>query len=346
MLEEAFAEIDESDIEQRAITLLRQAIVERDSKRLNEALKFHNQAKPLFERIDNHLLIASFHLSYANTLNRLSSAEDREDYVDLALIEYIAASFHYEQAGHERYEACVEINLGVLLGKIGKFHEAHEHLDRAQMVLTRLKDNVHLAQVDDTRANVWLSERRYIEAEKTARTAVARLERSDELSLLAEALITHGIALTRLAHRDAARKAFERAIAKAEQAGNFEQAGVAALTLIEQLGGTLSEQEVCALIDHARTLLDKTEDIEPVRRLAKSAIRVLFTSHLVTTPPDWKDFSLKQAIGKFEANLIEKALKESDGSVTHASRLLGLKHHQSLINLLDTRRTKICSTFV
>lgn len=129
-LQEALAEFDERDTEQRAIALLRKALVERDSNRLSEALTIHNQAAPLFDKITDHLLTAHFHHGFANLLNRLSSAEHREDYVDRALIEYAAASFHFEEAGHQRFQACVENNLGFLLGTIGKFDEAHEHLDQ------------------------------------------------------------------------------------------------------------------------------------------------------------------------------------------------------------------------
>ena len=213
----------------------------------------------LFEEIDNHLLIASFHLSLANTLNRLSSIEEREDYVDLALIEYTAASFHYEQAGHERFQACVENNIGYLLGRVGRFTDAHEHLDRAQALQTRLKDNVNLATVDETRATILLAEGRNVEAEKTARSAVRRLAGGDELSLLAEALTTHGVALARLAHADSARSAFDRAISTAEEVGDFERAGITALTFIEEFGSNLSATEACEVLDHAGSLLDKTE---------------------------------------------------------------------------------------
>jgi tetratricopeptide (TPR) repeat protein len=184
-LQEALSDLDESDVEQRAIVLLRRAEVERASTRLNEALRIYNEAAPLFEGVTDHYLTATFHQGFANVLNQLSSIENRKDYVDLALMEYTAASFHFEQAGHEPYHACVENNLGFLFSTIGRFADAHEHLDRAQTLMTRLKDNVHLAQVDETRARVLLAEGRTVEAEKTARAAVRRLEKGDELSLLA-----------------------------------------------------------------------------------------------------------------------------------------------------------------
>jgi tetratricopeptide (TPR) repeat protein len=341
MLQEAYRDIDEQNIERRAVALLNQALVERESRRLNEALRLHNEAKPLIDKITNPLLIALFHHGYANVLNRLSDIEHRTDYIDLALIEYAAASFHFGEAGHVRFQGCVENNIGFLLGSIGRFPEAHDHLDRAQVLMTRLKDNVHLAQVDETRATILLAEgRNNVEAEKTARCAVRRLENSDELSLLAEALTTHGIALAKLKHPDQAREVLDRAVNVAEQVGNFEKAGIAALTIIEQLGGNLSTEDVCKIIDRAGSLLEKTQNIDTLRRLASAAFEGLFLAQAVPAPPNWEGFSLREAVRQYERNLIKKALEESGGSVTRAAPLLGFKGHQSLVYLINSRHKK------
>ena len=339
-LEEALAEFNERDVEQRTIALIWKAEVERASKRLNEALLVYNQTAPLFAEVTDHSLAAHFHHGFANALKDLRAAENREDYTDRALIEYAAAGFHFEQAGHIRYQACVESNIGSLLGIIGRFENAHEHLDRAQMLMTRLKDNVHLAQVDDTRARVLLAEGRVVEAEKTVRAAVHTLEKGDELSLLAEALTTHGVALARLGHSDQARAALERAITVAEQVGDFESAGVSALTIIEILGASLSNEEVWATIDHAGVLLEKTEDNATLRRLA-NAFRSLFLTHAMPTPSDWTNFSFKRAVQRYEGHLIKLALRETGGKVTAAARLLGFNHHQSLIALIESRHKEL-----
>ncbi len=73
-------------------------------------------------------------------------------------------------------------------------------LTALRLLFTRLKDSVHLAQVDETRARVLLAEGRVVDAEKVSRRAVRTLEKGDEHSLLAEALTTHGVALARLRH--------------------------------------------------------------------------------------------------------------------------------------------------
>jgi two-component system, chemotaxis family, chemotaxis protein CheY len=339
-LQEALAEFDESDLEQRAIALLWKAEVERASKRFHEALGIYTEAAPLFEKVNVHYLTATFHFGFANVLNHLSSADSRKDYVDMALMEYTAASFHFEQAGHKRYHACVENNLGFLFSTLGRFDDAHEHLDRAQVLMTRLKDNVHLAQVDETRARVLLAQGRTVEAEKTSRSAVHRLERGDELSLLSEALVTHGIALAGLDHTEQARATLKRAADVAEQAGDFESSGMAALTLVEQLGASLSDEEIGMAIDRAGVFLDDTRDVSTLKRLVKA----FCATFAVPAPLEWAGFSYKTAVRRYEAHLIRLALNETNGLVTPAARLLGFKHHQSLVSLIDTRHKDLLKT--
>ncbi len=58
----------------------------------------------------------------------------------------------------------------------------------------------------------------------------------------------------------------------------------------------------------------------------------------------WEGFSFRQEVVKIERALIERALRDSGGSVTKASRLLGFKHHQSLIALINTRHKNLLNT--
>jgi tetratricopeptide (TPR) repeat protein len=342
-LEEALDEIGETDIELRATALLRKAIVERSSTRLNEALTICDEAAALFADINDHLLIAHFHHCFANVLNQLSAAEHHPGYSDRALIEYEAASFHFEQAGHTRYQACVYINIGFLFFTLNRFSDAHENLDRAQVLLTNLKDSIRLAQIDETRARVLIAEGRIVEAEKTARAAVKALKVAHHACWLTEALTTHGITQARLSHPTEARTTLERAIQIGEQAGDFENAGIAALTMIEELGGELSSAEICLTIDHTRTLLQTTQDLSTLRRLTRVIFEALFLVHVLPAPPDWTKFNFREAVKQFEKHLITLSLKEADGSVSRAARLLGFRHHQSLIALLSTRHKDLAN---
>jgi len=309
-------------------------------------LKIHTEAARLFQDIGNHLLRGSFHNEFAIVLRNLGAAENREDYIDRALIEYAAASYHFEQAGHIRYQACVENNLGFLFSTIGKFADAHERLDRAQMLFTRLKDSVHLAQVDETRAHLLLAEGRVVDAEKISRRAVRTLEKGDEQSLLAEALTTHGVALARLGHHEKARSALERAIDEAQQVGDVESAGNTALDMIEELGSYLSNDDLYATVECAKMLLEKTRDMASVWRLANCACRVLSLTHASGSYPacvNWAHFSLEPEVLRYEAHFIKLALKDSGGRVTRAARLLGLSGHQYLGFILNSRHKNLLS---
>lgn len=343
-LHESLRELNDTDVELKAVGFLRLGLVERSAKRFNDALRIYADAAQLFDRLNDHLLEGQFHVGFANLLNCLRTAESRADYGDRALIEYAAASFHFEQAGHGRYQACVENNLGFLFGTIGKFTEAHEHLDRAQMLFTQLKDDVHLAQVDETRARVMLAEGRLLEAEKTARAAVRTLEQGDEHSLFAEALTTHGIAQARLKHPELARATLERALEVAARAGDLESAGNAALIMVEELGTFLSNDDLKATIDHARELLANSQELSTLKRLTTCASRVLSLVHDRPGLPrsvDWRNFSFKRAVLHYEAHFIKLALDAADGVVSRAARLLGFNHHQSLLALLNGRHKNL-----
>lgn len=329
-LRKALSLLTDSDIELRAKALLRNAIIEADANRLTDALNIHIQAAPLFEQVENHCVQGSFHNSFAIVLRRLGAAEKNQEYFDRALIEYTAAVYHFEKAGHLRYQACVENNLAFLFFEAQRYADAHEHLDRSDVLFARLKDDVHRAQVDETRARVLLAEDKVVEAEKAARRAVRTLETGDEPSLLAEALTTLGISLARLQRFGQARSALDRAIDKAQQADDVESAGKAALTLIEQLGLQLTNDDLMATLLRAEVLLENTQNISILRRQAKGASRVAF---IINASPkcfpssiDSTGISAKEETLRYYKHLIALALRQSGGVVKTAARLLGMSH--------------------
>ena len=80
-----------------------------------------------------------------------------------------------------------------------------------------------------------IAEKKYTEAEAVARIAAASLRKSEHLGLLIDTLITHGIALARLTKSEKAECNFREAIEIAHQIGVLSKAGIAALTLIEEI---------------------------------------------------------------------------------------------------------------
>lgn len=339
MLYQALDRLANSKSEVKAVTLLRTALVEKVANRLSDALRLHLEAAPLFEASDNHSIKGRFHNEYAQVLRKLSAAEHRNDYLDRALIEYAAASYHFEQAGHRRYQACVENNIGFLFGTIKDFAKAHQHLDRAQALFTSMKDSVHTAQVDDARAKVLLAEGRITEAERLVRSAVQILEKGGEPSLLAEALTTHGVVLARMGSHKLARLTLQRAVEVAQNAGDSESAGLAALIILEELPEQLPAHDLSATYDRAIELLANSRNQDAKDRLLAASRRVLFLSGSLPTPPTWKGFNFFEAVRRYEARLIERALRETGGVVARAAQLLGIGR-QSLDTMLHRGRHK------
>ena len=141
-LADALSRLGEAQADLKAVLLIRAGIIEERTRRLQSALNFYNEAQPLVDNSEDHVLKGSFHFEYGLVLRRLAAPENREDYLDRALIEYAAASFHYEQAGNQRYQGRVENNLGYLYFTIGRYKDAHRHLDRARNLFQIMKDIV------------------------------------------------------------------------------------------------------------------------------------------------------------------------------------------------------------
>lgn len=271
LLSEAIEKIGDADPELQAKGRLRLIIVERTANKLSTTFQLLQDSAALFEKINNHTVKGGYHVELAVTLKNLGKQEQRADYIDRALLEYEAASFHFEQAGHLRYRANVENNLGNLFFELSRFEQAHKHLDRARRLFVSLKDKVHGARTDETLANVLLAQGRNSEAERCARSAVRTLEGGGEQALLAQMLTTHAVALARLNRAQPARVALRLAIEIAEQVGDREGAGRAALTLIEELGNELNNSELRQAYEEADELTLNSQDPLMSIRLRKCA---------------------------------------------------------------------------
>ena len=275
ILKDARSRLTDKDSELKGIALVRSVGVEKEATRYGVALNILTDSAPLFETISNDALKGKFHNEFGAVLMLISEVEHREDYIDRALVEYAAASFHFEQAGHDRYQSCVENNLGYLYSILGRYTEAHEHLNRARRLLVNLKDTVHVAQVDETRARAMLAEGRNAEAERLARAAADLLEKGDHQHLLAEALTTHGTALARSGRHQQARLTLQHAIVVAEKAGDLEGAGNATLTAIEELSALFPARELSRMYECASELLATSHQPATRTRLTECAGRVL-----------------------------------------------------------------------
>jgi tetratricopeptide (TPR) repeat protein len=349
-LDQALTRLGDADADLKAVLLIRAGLVEADSRRLQKALKYYQEAQPLVDKSHDHLLKGAFHMESGAAFQRLATPENREDYLDRALIEYAAASFHYEQAGNERYQAIVENNLGYLYFTIERFREAHKHLDRARTLFTNLRDVGSAAQVDDTRAQVFLAEDRLADAERVIRQSIRTLERGGGQAVLAEALTTYGVVLARLGRHARSRELLEKAIEVAEIAGDVQGAARAKISIIEELKNQTAPGELAAEYEAAVSLLASSQDPATANRLINCSTRIIESllpseeGEVDVEIASWDGFSFKREVLKVEKKFIERALRDAGGSVTRASRLLGFRHHQSLIALINSRHRDLLGT--
>jgi len=340
MLEEALQKLTVGG-NTRARALLKLTTVEWSDSRYNVALSILTENATLFERVTNHTTKGNYHNELAIVLRNLATSEKRDDYFQRAINEYEEADRQFKLANNVIFRADVKNNLAFLFYKLSRFKKAYEYLDQARRLTARLKDKIGIAQIDDTRAQVLIAEKRFKEAESVSKSAVRVLEKSGHQCLLTDALITHGIALARLKQTERAQFTFQKAIEVAHQVGALNKAGLAALTLIEELD-QLAPDILYAAYDRASDWLAKSQSQDLLLRLNEAAKKVFSvlrgklkaeaaTEAILNRPCD-----LQTEVLKFEASLIRQALAQANASVTRAAALLGMSY-QGLAYVIGSR---------
>jgi tetratricopeptide (TPR) repeat protein len=348
LLREAIADLRNPELKAEAV--LRGAVVEKCAGHAAEALAALNESAPLFESGSSLALRGRFHLERATFLKYLAEASSDEGLADRALIEYAAASYHFREAGHERNLALVENQIGFLLFEKGMFAEAHDHLSQASETFVALGDRFRAAQVEETRAQVFLGERKYVDAERAASDAVRVLEKGDTHSLLLEALTTLGRAQSRGGYYGAGRLTLYRAVEVARATGETRDFVCAVVVAVEELIGHTPSGELVELYGEASELIWQGGDAGERRRLyacADSLLKAIGKTGACRTPArgaaevigsaladddrvNWNEFSLSATVRVIEETFIRRALKETRGSVSKAALLLGYRYPESL----------------
>ena len=210
-----------------------------------------------------------------------------------------------------------------------------------------LKGVVRTSQVDESRAQLFIAEGKYREAEKIARNAAHSFERAGRQCLLAEALTTQGIALARLRETEHAQYIFQKAIEIAHDAGSLNSAGMAALTMIEEID-TLSPEVQSVAYTQAREWLADRQSPDTKPRL--KAVRKKIGGDLLRKPKVVdvsevlfnKNCDLDDELLKYERDLIRRTLAKVNGQVSDAAKMLNVgrqrlahrieKKHPDLLN--------------
>ena len=329
----------------RANALFGLSVVEWSASRYTEALRILTDNAPLFKKITSHMIKGVYHMQVAMVLRKLSTPENKPAQFRRVLNEYEEADRHFKLAHNRTYRAYVKNNIGNALRELSRFKEAHEYLDHARRLTVSVRDKVRTAQVDESRAQLFIAQRRFAEAETAARHAIKTFTKSGHQCLLAEALTTHGIALARLKETERAQFTFQKAMEVAHQAGALNRAGIAALTLIEEIDD-LSPDILSDAYEQAGEWLAESQSHELLLRFKAAGKKLALKLRGETKSEDApeglfnKPRNVKQDLWGIEREMIRKALVEVNGSVTHAARLLGMSY-QGLAYLIQSRHPEL-----
>ncbi len=325
----------------RANALLGLSVVEWSSSRYDEALKILRNNATLFRKITNHYLKGFYHNQLAMILRNLGTEGKRNDYFQQAIKEYGEAETEFKLARNTLFRAEVKNNVGFLLFKLARLRLAHRYLNEARRLAVVVRDRVVVAQIDDTRAQVLIAERRFKEASIVARSAARSFEKSGHQCLLADALINYGISLARLGRTDQAQFTFQQAIEIAHQVGALNKAGIAALILIEEID-RLPLDVLLSAHDNAYEWLADCQSERLSQRQIEAGRKVINRMRVEAKLDDTteilfnKGCSLPDELLKFERGLIRQALARAGGSPVRAARWLGIGY-QRLAYVIESR---------
>jgi len=323
----------------RANALFGLAVVEWSASRFKESLRILTEHAPLFKKINNNALKGVYHMQVGMALRKLVTPENKAIEFARILWEYTEADKHFKAAHNKVFRAHVLNNIGNIFCDQSRFNEAHEYLAQARHLTVSAKYKVKTAQVDDSRAQCFIAEGKYAEAESVIRHAIKTLEKSGHQLFLAEALTTHGIALARLGNTGRAQLTLQNAIEVAHQAGSLNRAGIAALTLIEEVHD-LSADMMSGAYEQAVEWLKDAQSYGLLLRFktAGSKLAARLRTDTKTSPTETllKRKKCKEELLKIEEERIRKALAETNGSVTHAAPLIGVTY-PGLIYIIKSR---------
>jgi tetratricopeptide (TPR) repeat protein len=307
----------------RLLAHLNTTVLQTDHRRWREALATLESVRELLDRDDCAYLKGHFHqqrgLAYKLAYEETNSESD----LDNALLEYEAASEHFEVTGNALCEAAILNNLGNLY-RIGKqYSRAHNNVDRAASLYERLNDRSNLAQVKDTKALILLDEGQYRRAKRYADQSVALL--SDHKGWLTGSLITRAKILCAMGMLRGAFVDFDSAINNARECGDLKAAADACVITIEYMAAFLSIHALTAIYT-------RMHELDGNRRTG-AALSVL-NRVVIAEAKSLKE--LKASDTQHEREIILKALEQTGGSITKAAELIG-KTHGGLAHIIKTR---------
>jgi tetratricopeptide (TPR) repeat protein len=327
----------------RANALFGLSVVEWSASRYREALKVLTESASLFKKITNRTLKGVYHMQMAMVLRKLVTPEEKTTQLRRVFNEYLEADRQFKLAHNTPLRAHVKNNIGNVLSDLSRFKEAGDYLDHARRLTVSIRNKVKTAEVDESRAQLFIKQRKFAEAESAVRHAARTFEKSGHQLFLAEAMTTQGIALARNGKSEQAQFTFQKAIEVAHQAGALNKAGIAALTMIEELDD-LSPELLSGAYEQAGQWLAECQSQDLLLRFkaagTKLALKLRESKSEGAEVLFSKPRNFRQDLLDVERKMIRKALAEANGSPTRAASLLGMSY-QALGYLLQTRHQEL-----
>jgi tetratricopeptide (TPR) repeat protein len=327
----------------RANAIIGLSFVAWSESHYKEVVKLLTENAPLFAKITSHTLRGTYHNQLGITFTSIGLASKRRTALfQRAIQEYKAADEEFKLAKNLVFRGHVQNNFAYVLRELHLFEEAHERFDQARRLFVRVGDKVRTAQVDDSRAQLLIVQKKHSEAESIARSAARTFEKAGRQCFLAEALVDQGIALARMREPARAQFILQEAIEIAHNAGSLNRAGLAALTMIEELD-TLEPELQFVAFEQAKEWLASSDSPDIKRRL-KAARRKIAARQQRKSQQSVdvcevlfnKRCDLLDAVLKYERSLISETLAKVGGKVTHAAELLGVDYRY-LAFTIETR---------
>ena len=180
-----------------------------------------------------------------------------------------------------------------------------------------------------------------------ARIAAASLRKSGHLGLLIDTLITHGIALARLSKSEKAEFNFREAIEIAHQIGVLSKAGIASLSLIEEIDHLAPDalahayQQAAEWLSHCQSEALLLRFKQAGSKLALELLRAGKDTADATKTLFNEPLDLTNEVLMFERELIRQALaKVEGGRVVDAAKWLKISY-QTLVHRIRTRHPEL-----
>jgi tetratricopeptide (TPR) repeat protein len=341
MLHEALERLPPQLELERARAFLKLVDVEHSAARYYDALKILTDNSDLFASVTHPAVKASYHNELAITWRTIGTAENQPEYFERALTEYKASEHQLKKTKNHIYCASIKNNEAVVLSKLGRFKEAHKLSDQARKITVRLKQRTLTAQFDSTRAEILIAEGKFEAAVAVAHRAASALAKVGHRCWLADALILQAIAEARLGKQARTQITLQRAIEVAHEADALNKAGLAALTMIEEVD-CLSPRTLQAAYQQAREWLANSQSREILSRLSAAGGKFADSLCMEMSRDEAVDvllpesLDLNQRLSKCEHETIKQALAQTDGSVVHAADLIG-RTYQGLSHMIEAK---------